>query len=190
MYKVATFLVERFWGNVSDMGDGLGVLLLTWNAGFYRYGSLNFASLQGCIEKNLQTIEAYSKENIVDIAEADRVTVTQLFNDFLLALRRPEHKKSPEAFSPVATAKALHILAPNFFPLWDGEIAKSYPCYWYVQDKGAAKYWQFMTKMKRIVEALQEHLEEVKAISERPILKLTDEYNYSKFSKANEKSLQ
>lgn len=38
MYKVATFLVFHFWGKPSDMADGLGVLLLTWNQAFYRYG--------------------------------------------------------------------------------------------------------------------------------------------------------
>ena len=37
MYKVATFLVSYFWGRPSDMADGLGVLLLTWNQAFYRY---------------------------------------------------------------------------------------------------------------------------------------------------------
>jgi|DewCreStandDraft_4_1066084.scaffolds.fasta_scaffold13488_5 cell fate (sporulation/competence/biofilm development) regulator YmcA (YheA/YmcA/DUF963 family) len=27
MYKVATFLVSKFWGKYSDIADGLGVLL-------------------------------------------------------------------------------------------------------------------------------------------------------------------
>ena len=31
MYRIATFLVEHFWGQPRDMADGLGVLLLTWN---------------------------------------------------------------------------------------------------------------------------------------------------------------
>jgi len=37
MYKVATFLIKQFWGQASEMADGLGVLLLTWNQAFYRY---------------------------------------------------------------------------------------------------------------------------------------------------------
>jgi len=46
MYKVATFLVSYFWGKPSDMADGLGVLLLTWNQSFYRYGSFDFNKLE------------------------------------------------------------------------------------------------------------------------------------------------
>ena len=34
MYKVAAFLVRYFRGKPSDMADGLGVLLLTWNQAF------------------------------------------------------------------------------------------------------------------------------------------------------------
>jgi hypothetical protein len=184
MYKVATLLVKQSWGNPSDMADGIGVLLLTWNAGFYRYGSPDFDSLHKCIEKNLGTIEGFKNRNITTLVETDEERVKQLFNDLLSALRRPKHKKSPEAFSPVSVAKTLHILAPNFFPLWDDEIAKKgYGCYWYSPDRGALKYWQFMLKMKKIVESLHGQHDEVKALSGRPVLKLIDEYNYSRFSK-------
>jgi len=36
MYKVATFLVDHFWGAPAEMTDALGVLLLTWNQALYR----------------------------------------------------------------------------------------------------------------------------------------------------------
>jgi len=51
MYKVATFLVLQFWGKPSEMADGLGVLLLTWNQAFYRYGSFDFDELERCIRE-------------------------------------------------------------------------------------------------------------------------------------------
>ena len=185
MYKVATLLVKQFWGNPSDMADSIGVLLLTWNASFYRYGSLDFDSLQKCIEKNREAIEGFKSRDITTLRETDQAGVKELFDDFLSALRRPKHKKSPEAFSPVSVAKALHILAPNFFPLWDDNIAKNgYGCYWYKPDKGAAKYWQFMLKMRKIAESLQGQQNEVRALSGQSVLKLIDKYNYSRFSKA------
>ena len=46
MYKIATFVVSQFWGRPADMADGLGVLLLTWNQAFYRYGSFDFDRLE------------------------------------------------------------------------------------------------------------------------------------------------
>ena len=39
MYRVATFLVTQFWREPSDLADGIGVLLLTWNQALYRYGA-------------------------------------------------------------------------------------------------------------------------------------------------------
>lgn len=38
MYKTASFLVDHFWGRPAEIADSLGVLLLTWNQAFYRYG--------------------------------------------------------------------------------------------------------------------------------------------------------
>jgi len=186
MYRVATFLVRHFWCNPSediDIADSLGVLLLTWNAGFYRYGQLDFGSLKDCIEKNLGTIEGFKKRDITTLNVSDEVAVKEVFNSFLLALRITKYKNGQEAQSPVSVAKALHILAPDFFPLWDDEIAKAYGCYWYSPGRGALKYWQFMLKMKKIVESLHGQQDEIKALSGQPVLKLIDEYNYSRFSK-------
>ena len=56
MYKVATFLISHYWGSPSDMADGLGVLLLTWNQAFYRYGLFSFDELEKCIGQNLELI--------------------------------------------------------------------------------------------------------------------------------------
>src|SRR3989337_1068319 len=65
MYKVATFLVLHFWGRPSDMADGLGVLLLTWNQAFYRYGILDFSALENCIARNQQALDTFRNRNIL-----------------------------------------------------------------------------------------------------------------------------
>lgn len=52
MYNVATFLLDEFWGQPTDMADGLGVLLLTWNQAFYRTQSFDFAALEACINQS------------------------------------------------------------------------------------------------------------------------------------------
>lgn len=186
MYRVATFLVRRFWRNPSedmDIADSLGVLLLTWNTSFYRYGQLDLSSLKDCIDKNVDTIEGFKKRDIKTLNDSDEAAVKELFNRFLLALQIAKYKNGEKAQSPVSVAKGLHILAPDFFPMWDGEIAKAYRCYWYSPDRGALKYWQFMLRMKKIVEFLHGQHNEVKVLSGRPVLKLIDEYNYSRFSK-------
>ncbi len=59
MYKVATSLISHFWGNPSNMTDGLGVLLLTWNQAFYRYGIFDFNKLEKCITDDFKKIEIF-----------------------------------------------------------------------------------------------------------------------------------
>jgi hypothetical protein len=74
--------------------------------------------------------------------------------------------------------KALHLLAPKFFPLRDKEIAKKYDCN-YAKDP-LNKYLCFLGKIKHIAEQLDND-DEVKALvkdTKKTLLKLIDEYNY------------
>jgi hypothetical protein len=50
MYRVATKLIEFSWGDHEEVADGLGVLLLTWNQAFYRYGKLFFLNSANSLE--------------------------------------------------------------------------------------------------------------------------------------------
>ncbi|MBA7493138.1 hypothetical protein ES702_03693 [subsurface metagenome] len=176
MYKVATFLISHFWGKSTDMADGLGVLLLTWNQAFYRFGIFDFDKLEICISKNLLILENFRKRNISSLSRSDEDDIEYLFNEFLLALQI-HSGKSKGRRSPVAVAKALHLLAPNFFPIWDHRIAKAYRCYY---DKyPAEQYILFCKIMKVIAVKIKGYI----ASTEKSILKLIDEYNYSKYTK-------
>lgn len=180
MYEAAAQLVAISWGEPRKMASGLGVLLLTWNSNFYRYGPLDFGSLEDCIERNLEQIQHFQNRSITTFRNADKESTRRLFGDFLMSTRKLAWKSSPEKLSPVSVAKALHILSPEFFPLWDDKIAKLHGCFWWNDArKGAAKYNAFMLKAKETVEHLQEHSEEIKEFSDRPILKLIDEHDYS-----------
>lgn len=122
MYKTATRLIDSSWGNTTEMADGLGVLLLTWNQAFYRYGSFDFEILEKCIAQNLDSLTSYR----------------------------------------------------NFFPLWDDKIATAYKCHY--------QYIPFMQEMKKLAEILAPTVDE--KITGKTVLKLIDEYNYAKFTKA------
>lgn len=91
MYKVAIFLVSKFWDgkkeNIEMVTNGLGVLLSTWNQAFYRYGSFNFDKLEECINRNLPKIEEFRKKNILSFSKADEDETKYLFNEFLKALQ-------------------------------------------------------------------------------------------------------
>lgn len=174
MYRVASFLVDHHWGKPSDMADGLGVLLLTWNQAFYRYGSFDFDALEKCIRGSLSTLDGYRNRDILSLLVSDEQSIKTLFGRFLEALKVTS--KVGVRRSPVAVAKALHILAPAFFPLWDDKIAKNYGCHYSYQPDES--YIDFCWKTKAIAEEVGVLLPR----SGKSIIKRIDEYNYAKYT--------
>ena len=87
MYKVATFLVSHFWGKPAEMADALGVLLLTWNNAFYRYGMFDFSALEDALRQNMNTLKAFRDRDILTFTDADATPIGDLFNTFLNALK-------------------------------------------------------------------------------------------------------
>jgi hypothetical protein len=176
MYRVATFLVDHFWGKPVDMADGLGVLLLTWNQAFYRYGVFDFDKLEGCIARNIRLLDTFRSRDISSLSSIDEGHIKDLFVDFLDALQIQTGKEKGRK-SPVAVAKALHMLAPSFFPLWDERIAKAYGCRYSRNPQD--QYVSFC----KITRDIAGELRSVSTRSDETIVKLIDEYNYSKYTK-------
>jgi hypothetical protein len=175
MYKVATFLVSHFWGKPSDMADGLGVLLLTWNQAFYRYGTFDFDKLEECITENFQKIESFRNRDISSLSNSDEDVIKNLFNKFREALQIDSGNVQGRK-SPVSVAKALHLLAPDFFPLWDDKIARAYKCHYYKNP--AEKYVSFCNITKDMADKVKNCISR----SDKTLIKLIDEYNYSKYT--------
>jgi hypothetical protein len=176
MYKTATFLVEYFWGKPAEVAEGLGVLLCVWNHAFYRNGPFDYDLLEKCIAKNQGVLDRFRHRNILTHTLDDDKQIGSLFQAFLDALRICEGKCHGRG-SPVGVAKALHLLAPSFFPLWDEKIARAYDCY-YTSD-APGQYMAFFGKTKAIAESLAPHVN----VDGKTLLKLIDEYNYAKFTK-------
>jgi hypothetical protein len=176
MYKTATFLVKHFWGKPAEVAEGLGVLLCVWNNAFYRLGPFDYDLLEQCIARNQAVLDAFRHRNILTHSPNDDRQIRPLFKKFLDALQICEGKCKGRA-SPVGVAKALHLLAPGFFPLWDEKIARAYDCYYDGDPPG--QYMAFFLKTKAIAEALAPQVK----TDGKTLLKLIDEYNYAKFTK-------
>jgi hypothetical protein len=172
MYKTATFLVNYYWGRSKEMSDALGVLLLTWNQAFYRYGLFDFDELENFIARNQESLTGFRKRDISSYTPVDDNEIMRLYEQLLIALQIAEGKVAGRQ-SPVAVSKGLHLFAPAFFPLWDDKIAKAYNCHY--------QYLPFLRKMKDLVGLLSPHI--TTSGSNKTILKLIDEYNYAKFTK-------
>lgn len=105
------------------MATGIGLLLKSWHNAFYRFGPYDPARLTACLEENMLILDALRERLIHSFASDDESQVRRLFSTLTAAL---EGGKKGEQESTVATAKAMHILAPGFLPLWDNPIAGAY----------------------------------------------------------------
>ena len=157
------------------MADALGVLLLTWNNAFYRYGDLDLNELDKCLSRNFPVIKAFRLRHINSFCLEDEAVAGALFEGFLNALRLA----GTTTKSPVAAAKALHLLAPAFFPLWDVTIAKHYKSYWYHSHNGAERYLFFWKVARALAQREASSFED----ETETLLKIFDEFNYAKFTK-------
>ena len=178
MYKTATFLVKHHWGNSKETADGLGVLLLTWNQAFYRYGQFSFEKLERCIKRKHLTLSSYRVRDISSYSKEDSGAIKKLFGELLASLSIESGKKLGVS-SPVAAAKALHLLAPEFFPLWDDKIARGYKLHY--GKKPAEQYIRFIEVTKQIAGNLPSSLNP--SLKGRSAIKLVDEYNFARYTR-------
>jgi hypothetical protein len=176
MYRVTTFLLEQWWGRHADMVDALTVLLLTWNASFYRYGMFDQHRLEKFLGEQWNVISSFRNRDIASLTAGDHGAIKKLFDGFNAALQIQAGKCRGRR-SPVAVAKTLHLLGPRFFPPWDYEIANQYDCDY--SEKPANAYTRFCD----IVQTIASDLAGRVSPSSKSLLKLIDEFNYAQYTK-------
>ncbi len=182
MYRVSTFLVREWWGDPARLVDALGVLLLVWNAAFYRFGSFDEQMLEDCLRQNESELDKFHERDISSFCATDEADTQKLFVAVLGALKSTG--KGVE--SPVSAGKALHLLAPNFFPLWDQYIAPAYCCP-YKNEVPWVAYVAFIRRIRLIAVQLSTELANDTSarkewLSKKTLLKRIDEYNYMKYT--------
>jgi hypothetical protein len=165
-YRAATELVSLALREPErlSVSEALGVLLQTWNKNFYRFHKVfdagHFTEIENLLWANSQALAAFRRRQIEGLELKDGPVVHALFEAF------------DKVLGPVGAAKALHLLAPGFFPLWDRKIAKAYDV---ALDGTAAKsdnYWEFMLVTKMQCRQLAKE-----GFKDHP-LKAIDEFNY------------
>ena len=148
-----------------ELAEAIAVLLQTWNVSYYRFRPFteeHFRNIKTLLETHQHLINELRQRNIESFCNEDTNTVKDIFEKFENVLEK------------TGAVKCLHLLAPNFFPLWDTEIAKAYDL---GKGSDAARYCSFMVKTRAQVKSLGG-----KQILDRNLLKALDEYNYCKYT--------
>lgn len=172
-YDFARTLVKKGWQEGSDLSltQGISVLLQTWNKGRYQRSPFNlehFRDIRRLVTRKTDYLRQYSFRRISSLTQEDLRGVKDLFIPF------------EKLLGPVGTAKALHILAPDFFSLWDNPIAIAYGLRLHTvesKDNGA-RYFTFMRCQQE-----QSHQIGNRIPQGITVLKAIDEYNYARFTK-------
>jgi len=149
-----------------NLAESLAVLLRTWNAAFYRFhqpfDAKHFNDIGSLLTRYESRLSALRRRSISTLSKDDEEGVRSLFAAFEGVL------------GPVGAAKALHLLAPRFFPLWDTVIAQViYHLPMKPQGFNADNYCRFMS----IVREQCSRLGGEEAVGRNP-LKALDEHNY------------
>jgi hypothetical protein len=144
--------------------------LQTWNKAYYRYrrkfDNAHFESIEGLLSRNRALLARYRETTIDQLGQQERTSIIALFCDFERVL------------GPVGAAKALHLLAPGLFPLWDRAIAGAYDLPLGAAGSNGERYWRFLLIAQHQCLGLKRD----DPNCPNP-LKAIDEYNYCRHTK-------
>ncbi len=170
-YRAAVDLVDRAWPGSTgplSLGEALAVLLFTWNKAYYQFrppDKDHIERLEHLVDRHLRIITTLRGVRLSS-RTANAGDLAPLFEDFELLL------------GPVGAAKALHVLAPTLFPIWDRTIANAYRCALTSRGTNATKYLRFM-------ELTAQQCDRLEASGDSPadLVKALDEWNYVNFTR-------
>src|SRR5438045_1968864 len=111
-YRAALVLVAASYERNPqlDLAESLALLLQTWNKDFYgrylrrSFDETDFKALRAVLRRHAKQLRTFRYRRLESFDEKDVPIVQRIFREFESVL------------GPVGTAKALHLLAPDFFP--------------------------------------------------------------------------
>jgi hypothetical protein len=170
-YRAATALVDRALRRPKPLtvAEALAVLLQTWNRAYYRYKKFDakhYSDIEALLKTHRRSLIPLRKRHLETVTAQEQPMMVETFQHF------------EEVLGPVGAAKALHLLAPHFFPLWDRKITEAYGGALGKAGTNGERYWQFML-------CTQEQCRKLRGAGWQngKLLKTLDEHNYCKYTK-------
>lgn len=167
VYAVSRDLIEQAYAGQSrySRSESVALLLMSWNAVFYRPRPQKLLTLcddlDRLVDKHARDIETYRGRLVSTYSEPDDASrVAALYADFVSVLW------------PVGSAKALHVLAPAFFPIWDTYIAAGFRLLITPPERSIGSYLGLMQFVQRFA-AQSQITDPVKALDEWAFVRFT-----------------
>jgi hypothetical protein len=168
-YRLATYLMNEADSKdrAFSKAEALAVLLQTWNRSYYQrlkipFDAAHFAAIEQLLDAHADEISRYRRRSIESLVPSDEPRIRGLYSGFAAVLGK------------TGASKTLHMLAPRFFPLWDGFIAaQAYGLY----ARDDRDYWRLLCATAEQVKSVGGEA----ALGRNPI-KAIDEYNYCRYT--------
>lgn len=126
-YEIALAWAQQHWNDAQRLAGAVRIFEETWNRAFYsRFGIFKTTPLEEVLERNQERLIYLRLREVETFTEEDEDITRTLWKELFKALKPTSSKPLRPV---VATAKALHLLAPAFFVPFDSQIAKNYGCY-------------------------------------------------------------
>ena len=176
VYDLALELIERAkekdggkWYLSDDTINAIFLILYAWNFASPITKKLTRDGVRGVILSSERDLRKLEGKTIVNFTENDEVLIESVFSRF------------KDTFGQTGASKALSLLNPNLFVMWDTKIRRGLRKN-YIRGIGngerSAQYVWFLRGIKGIIEeyGLTEKIE-----GNAPITKKIDEFHYVKF---------
>jgi hypothetical protein len=106
-------------------------------------------------------LEKFSKKNLINVNISEfESDIENLYDDFRKVIKQ------------IATAKVLHLICPDFFPLWDNAIAKGIG----IKKFSGKDYYGFMQKIQSFTIKHKIILSDLAKQYEKTKLKIVDDF--------------
>lgn len=170
-YRAATYLVRKALDGEAPLSvsEAISVLLQTWNRAYYQFHpvtSEHYGQIDRLLARHAAWLGSVKARSIDSFLPADAEALKSVFVDF------------EKVLGPVGAAKALHLLAPDFLPLWDRAIAVAYGLELGPAGSNGARYVRLAGIARVQAARIDGH-----TTPRRGALKAIDEYNYCRFTK-------
>lgn len=198
IYEVVKRYINKKFKSNTHLTNGVLTFLYAWNQASFRYGTPNFSKFENFLKNKKNLIAKFRHLNLenVELNCSIKKDIINLFCACARALETTKEDNNNRTLrQPVATSKALFILASKFFPPWDNCIAKVYRVMWNSPNqkdnnekskeyrKIAEKYFKYITKIKELTENIKSSDYKKSLKTDRSLIKLIDEFNYIIFTK-------
>ena len=175
-YDLAMNLVNQAKNNDSENWyihsktiEGIILLLFCWNFAAIKTKELTKTKVENLLRANKDKLKALEKYDIMDFSSSLYNNISKVFKTF------------KNIFGQTGASKALSLLNPKLFVMWDTKIRKGLNKKKIMSRIGngekAEHYLKFLEQIKRIIET--EKLLE-RNIKREEIAKKIDEFHYAK----------